>query len=375
MKNILVFYGGVSCEHDISVITGVMALNALKGTNYSPTPIYIDKNGEWYSGEKLFDTAFYSHFDVKKVKKVTLLPQNTELYEVKNGKLKQILKVDAALNCMHGLNGEDGSLSGLMQLCKIPFAAPPTFASSLAMDKYYTKIVLAGLDVACLPYVRICKDTFLKSRNFVLKYIKGRLGYPVIVKPENLGSSIGISKASNDGEAVTALSEAFRYDGKVVVEKALENFREINCACYKSGDRYFVSECEEPVVSGKFLTFDDKYSTPTEKKFPAPLDKKLSAEIKGIVKYIYKKLDFKGVVRMDFLLIGDKVYLNEINSVPGSLAYYLFCDTTEKLGDFIGVLIEDAIDEFIKFKSNDFTFKSDVLSFGGGIKGGKAGNK
>lgn len=371
MKNILVFYGGVSCEHDISVITGVMALNALKGTNYFPTPIYIDKNGEWYSGEKLFDTAFYSHFDVKKVKKVTLLPQNTELYEVKNGKLKQILKVDAALNCMHGLNGEDGSLSGLMQLCKIPFAAPPTFASSLAMDKYYTKIVLAGLDVACLPYVRICKDTFEKSRNFVLKYIKGRLGYPVIVKPENLGSSIGISKARNDDEAVTALGKAFKYDGKVIVEKALENFREINCACYKSGDRYFVSECEEPLVNGDLLTFSDKYSAAPEKKFPAALDKKTSGEIKSIVKFVYKKLDFKGVIRVDFLLLGDKVYLNEINSVPGSLAYYLFCDTTEKLGDFIGVLIEDSIDEFIKFKSNDFTYKSEVLALGTGVKGGK----
>ena len=368
MKNVLVFYGGVSCEHDISVITGVMALNALRGGNYEPIPVYVDKDGEWYSGEKLFDAAFYPEKDCKKLKKVTLLPKSRVLYEIKKDKLKKIVVADAALNCMHGLNGEDGSLSGLMQLCSIPFASPPIFASSATMDKYYTKILLSGLDLAFVPYVKICRETYQKSKNFVLKYIKGRLGYPVIVKPANLGSSIGISKAEGEDEVLAALSEAFKYDGKVVVEKALENFREINCACYKSGDRYFVSECEEPINGGKILTFKDKYSLNTDKKFPADINKKLSAEIKGIVKYVYKKLDFKGVIRIDFLVCGEKVYLNEINSVPGSLAYYLFCDSTERLGDFIGVLIEDAIDEFLKFRSNEFDFKSDVLSFGKSLK-------
>ena len=269
---------------------------------------------------------------------------------------------------MHGLNGEDGSLSGMMQLCSIPLAGPPTFASSLSMDKYYTKIVLAGLNVSFVPYLRICKDTYQKSKNFVLKYISGRLGYPVVVKPANLGSSIGISKADSEDEVLKSLSEAFRYDGKVIVEKALENFREINCACYKSGDRFFVSECEEPLNDGKILTFKDKYDLGAVKQFPADLDEKVSSEIKSIVKYVYKKLDFESVIRIDFLLSNGKIYLNEINSVPGSLAYYLYCDSTEKLGDFIGVLIENAIDEFLKFKSDEFEYKSDVLSFGKSIK-------
>ena len=368
MKNVLVFYGGVSCEHDISVITGVMALNALKGTKYNPIPIYITKDGEWYSGDKLFDISFYNNFDKKRLQRVTLLPQSAVLYSVKNNKLKEIAAIDAGLNCMHGLNGEDGSLAGLLQLSNVPFAAPPMFASSASMDKYYTKIVLAGLDVAFLPYVRICRQTYEKSREFALKFVRERIGYPVIVKPANLGSSIGITKVDKEDELLSALDYAFRYDGKVIVEKALEDFREINCACYKSGDRYFVSECEEPLNGGKMLNFDDKYRLDVKKNFPADIDKKISDNIKRVVKYVYRKLDFKGVVRMDFLIKDNKVYLNEINSVPGSLAYYLFCDTSEKLGDFIGVLIEDAIDEFLQFKSNDFGYKSDVLDFGKSIK-------
>ncbi len=369
MKNILVFFGGVSCEHDVSVITGVMAANSLKGGNYNPVPVYIDESGEWYSGNSLFDVGTYKSFNVKKVYKVALFSGDDNLYRVKNNKIKKLCKADVAINCLHGLNGEDGSLSGLLQLSKIPLASPPTFASAVSMDKYYTKLLLAGLSVASAPYLRICRDNFERSKDFAVGFVKKKLGFPVIVKPANLGSSIGITKVDEEKGLIPALDLAFKYDGKVIVETAFEGFREINCACYKSGDKYFVSECEEPFVSRDILSFADKYGGESEKKFPADLEPRVSKKIKEIVKYVYRKLDFRGVIRIDFLLVGDDVYLNEINSVPGSLAYYLFCKSTDELSDFIEKLCDDAIYERKKFDENTFTYKSEILSGGFSGKG------
>ncbi|MBR1867763.1 MAG: D-alanine--D-alanine ligase [Clostridia bacterium] len=364
MKNILVFFGGVSCEHDVSVITGTMVANSLKGGNFDPIPIFVDENGEWYGGKELFDIGFCSSFDEKKVYKVTVVPGDDALYRIKNRKLKKISKADVAINCLHGLNGEDGSLAGLLQLSGIPLASPSLFASSLSMDKYYTKLLLAGLNVACAPYVRICRDNYERGKEFALDFVKKKLEFPVIVKPANLGSSIGITKVSDEGKLIDALDRAFKYDGKVVVEKAFEGFREINCACYKSGDKYFVSECEEPLLNGDLLSFADKYNGEGVKNFPAEIEPSISKKIKETVKYVYRKLDFKGVIRIDFLLVGNEVYLNEINSVPGSLAYYLFCSSTDQLSEFVERLCVDAINERQKFDSNLFKYKSGILNAG-----------
>ncbi|MBQ7642892.1 MAG: D-alanine--D-alanine ligase [Clostridia bacterium] len=367
MKKVAIFFGGVTCEHDVSLITGVMALNSLKGSDYEPVAVYIDRNGEWYGGDKLTDLGFYSSFDKKKCVKLFMRPGESALYRYKKNKLKLHTEIDAAINCMHGLNGEDGSLAGLLQLCDVPLASPPMFASSASMDKYYTKLLLAGLEVAFLPYLRLKRSNYDGGREYTLKFIEKRLDYPIIVKPANLGSSIGISKATDREGLTLALDKAFGYDEKVIVEHALSDFREINCACYKSGDKYFVSECEEPLLRGDILSFEDKYKSAPEKIFPANIDKKISDKIKETVKFVYRKLDFKGVIRIDFLVKDDKIYLNEINSVPGSLAYYLFCDSTEELSDFLGVLIEDAIEEHKKFKANIFTF--DGGNIASGIKG------
>ena len=353
MKNILVFFGGITCEHDVSVITGVMTANCLDGRGYNSVPVYVGRDGKWYGGDELKNLAVYD--GKRQFKQVTLLPSDEYLYEVKKGK--------------HGLNGEDGSLAGWLKLSRIPFASPSMFSSAVSMDKYYTKIALAGLKVPYLPYVRLQRDNYYKSKGFAKKLVAG-LGLPIIIKPANLGSSIGIAVVKEDKDFYDAVENAFRYDDKVIVEKALTNFREINCACYKSGGKYIVSECEEPVTGKDILTFDKKYKTPAEKKFPADLPEKISNKIRELTAYVYRKLEFTGIIRIDYLLDGEDVYINEINSVPGSLAYYLFVRDTEQFGILLDGIIDEAMAAYRVYESNEFTYDSGLLS-GEYINGGK----
>ena len=361
MKNILVFFGGVSCEHEVSVITGVMTANCLSAKAHV-FPIYVDTEGKWHTGERLKDLSWYKTRDFKTVSDVTVIAGDNTLYVVKNGKLKPLCRTDAAINCMHGVNGEDGTLAGVMRLSKIAFASPGLFPSSVAMDKYFTKLALKGIGADCLPYVKLSRTNYIKKRDLAVKYVFKTLGFPVIIKPANLGSSIGISVAKDKNSLWLALDNAFLYDDKVIAEKALTDFREINCACIKLGGKYLVSECEEPKLSGDILSFSDKYSGEKRSVFPAELDEKIARRIKDVTSYIYRKLDFTGAIRIDFLLCGEKIYVNEINSVPGSLAYYLFVDSTEKFCDLLLESAECAIEDEIDRENNVYTYSSGILN-------------
>ncbi len=365
MKNLLVFFGGVSCERDVSTITGAMTVNALS-RKYNTIPVFIDQNGRWRTGEVLKNLAWYKTRDYKQTEEVAMIPGDSSLYKVKNGKLKFAFKCDAAINCLHGVCGEDGTISGLMKLCGTPFASPSVFASSVSMDKHYTKIALKGIDVKTLPYVKLRRENFYDREQFAVRYVQSFLDFPVIVKPANLGSSIGVSAARNKDELVDALYLAFRYDGKAIVEKALENFREINCACTRVGNRILSSECEEPILSGEILRFEDKYSSEKRATFPANIDANLSKKIRETTEYIYRKLEFDGVIRIDYLVLGDEVYVNEINSVPGSLAYYLFSESLEEFSDILSRTIEDAIERHNASLSDERFYSSNILNLDSG---------
>lgn len=360
-KNVAVFFGGVTCEHEVSIITGVMTVNCISAS-VNVFPVYVDVRGKWHTGERLKDLSWYKTRDFSSVTEVAVFCGDNALYAVKKGKIKEICKLDAALNCIHGLNGEDGTLAGVMRLSKIAFASPGLFASSLSIDKYFTKIALNGIGVETLPYVKMMRANYIKKRALADKYVSSRLVYPVIVKPANLGSSIGISVCKNGDELLNALDEAFRYDDKVIVEKSLTDFREINCACIRIGEKYLVSECEEPLLGGEILSFADKYSGDKKAVFPAELPAKVSAEIKNITSYIYRKLEFRGAVRVDYLLCGEKIYVNEINSVPGSLAYYLFSDSLDKFRALLCETVELAVEEEADRENNVYTYSSDILN-------------
>ena len=362
MKNVIVFFGGESCEHDVSVITGVMALNAIDKTIYNPVPVYIGKNGKWYSHGKMNDVSMFKNVQLKSLKEVVLLPPNKSLYLIKRGRLKELCEIYSAVNCCHGGEGEGGGLYAILKSCAIPCTSAGLFASAMAMDKELTKLALKSIGVFCLSCVRINRDSFYLQREFVFETVKAKLGFPIIIKPARLGSSIGISIAKSVDELEKGLMQAFVYDSKVIVEKALVGFREINCAVYKRAGEVVVSECEEPILNSELLTFSDKYKLPTQKDFPARIDKEISEKIRKITKTIYQKLNFSGVIRIDYLLLEKEVYVNEINAVPGSLAYYLFCKTTDEFCSFLTHLIEQSVDEGRVQLQNKTTFDSGILN-------------
>ena len=364
MKNILVFFGGKSVEHDISIITGVLCLNSIDKLKFNPIPVYVDESGVWYTGDELFDIGNYKNKSFKKLKKVTLIPNDNGLYAIATRKIKKLYNIACAINCLHGVNGEDGCIIGALKIASIPFASPDLFGSSLAIDKDYTKIFLSGINVDRLPYVRIFRQAYYEKKETAIKLIERRFSYPVIVKPATLGSSIGIGVAKNKDELYNSLNSAFNYDDKVIVEKELSGFTEINCSAYKSGDKIIVSECEEPITKNQILSFQDKYQgykTGSNRKMPADISKSVRDKIRSVTEKIYRKADFIGVIRIDYILYENKIYVNEINTVPGSLAYYLFSDTLKGFSDMLTSLINEGIKKHLNYKDRNFTFKSSVL--------------
>ena len=374
MKNVLVFFGGKSCEHDVSIITGVLTVNSINKELFNAIPIYVDKNGEWYTAEVLKDIEWYKSKNLSKLTKVTLISGNDTLYLVHKNKIKPICKIAVAINCIHGLNGEDGVLAGYLKMCNIPFASPDLFASSMSIDKDFTKVFLSGIGVDKLPCVRLFKDSYYQKKQSTIKMLEKKFSYPVIVKPCNLGSSIGIKIAKTEDELIPAIDKAFNYDDKIIIEKAISNFKEINCAAYKSGDKIIVSECEEPISADEILSFNDKYlgsKSGARKNFPADISKELSQKIKTITEKVYRKGDFTGVIRIDYMVLDSKIYLNEINSVPGSLAYYLFCDSVKDFSNMLTELLNEGIKKQILKNNRNYNFNSNILTDIKGVKGGK----
>ncbi len=362
MKNIAVFFGGESVEHDISIITGVMTLNSLDKEKYNAIPVYVSNDGEWFTGKTLNDLAQIKNLQTKKLDRVCLIGGDNSLYIIKGKKLKKLASVSLAINCMHGERGEDGCIVGALAMSKIPFASPDILPSSVCIDKRFTKIFLKGLSVKCLPFVYAEKE--LELENAVIK-----LGFPMIVKPNKLGSSIGIRVANNEKELKEAFLYAKSYGEGVIIEKKISNFIEINCAGYMTDEGIKVSECEQPVGRTEVLSFGDKYEA-GNRVFPADIDKRISDRIKDITKKIYLAMGAEGVIRIDFFLLDGKVIVNEINTVPGSLSYYLFGDTLKSFTIMLNEMISRAEKKYNRSLSVNKKYNSSILS-GVGYKSAK----
>lgn len=363
MKNIAVFFGGQSVEHDISIITGVMTLNAIDKTKFCPIPIYVSKTGEWFTGRSLFELDEFNNLNYNKLKRVCILQGDNVLYQVKKSKLKKIESIYCAINCLHGERGEDGSLFGLLNMCNIPLTSSSLLPSAISMDKSFTKIALKGIGVPTL------KSITIESEDEMEKVLKS-LSFPLVIKPNLLGSSIGISKAIDKESLLLGITNALKYGKKVVIEPFLQQFTEINCAVYRDEKGTInVSECEKPIARDKILSFGDKY-VDGKREFPAKIDKKLSIKIKNLTQKIYDELSFEGVIRIDYFISENKVYVNEINSVPGSLSYYLFSDTIKGFSKMIDSLIMASEKENLRKSSYIKEFSSGILA-GFGSKGAK----
>lgn len=360
MKSVAVFFGGDSVEREVSVITGVTTANAVDSSRYAVIAVYVDKNGVWYVGESLLDLDFYKNFDYKRVKKVTFCSGDNTLYFVKNGRLKRCVEISIAINCMHGDLGENGSFSGLLACHNIALASPSVLPSSISMDKSFTKSVLKGIGVKTLPSILVENG----------KSVRAKITYPVIVKPNSLGSSVGVSLANDKEQLKKALTYAFKYDDKVVIEEFLSGGVEINCAVFKDEKgEVIVSECEKPFARGSYLSFEDKYAS-GKREYPAKISEEISQKIKTVTEKVYKALNFNGIIRIDYFVKGQTVYLNEINSVPGSLAYYFFGESLTEFTNLLTQLIRAGERDFIKRKALERSYNSGILS-GRGCKGVK----
>lgn len=357
-KRIAVFFGGKSNEHDISVITGIYAVNLLRSAHYAVYPVYLPREGGM------------CYADVESVKDITEHEKKfTPAYLFEGGlwnakkRRRELFKIDAALNCCHGGMGEDGTLSSLLKWNRIPSASPDTAISSVFMDKWLGKIAARGLKI---PVARaICiKEGESAS-------IEKAGGFPVIVKPVTLGSSIGIKVAHDEEEFAAALEYAFRFDKKVLIEEYFARKRDVNCAAYRKGEEVITSPLEEVFSNDEILSFREKYEREAKKsRLPAELPENVTREIKEYTARIYESFSCFGVVRADFLIADDKVYFNELNTVPGSLSCYLFGDSLSSAREFLSSLVEEALSKKEEEKETIRTSVLDATVFSGG-KGGK----
>ncbi len=351
-KNIAVVFGGRSNENEISVITGTMACNVLKSGGDTVIPLYISDDNEFYCGDKLTEISAFKNDGFKKFPKAFVVKGGVYVLN-KRGRVKKFLRIDVALNCCHGGSGEGGGVCGLFALNSIPLASAGMFESAAFLDKYYTKLVLKPLGVKTCEYVYLrSPDEFSNAET---------LGYPLIVKPARLGSSIGIECVENSGELKDAVETAFLYDDGVICEKYVSDRREINCAAYYSKGKVITSECEEAVSVGEILSFDDKYAGGGKSVLPADIPDPVSKKIKKITSDVYSRLNMRGIVRFDFLLGGTTVYLSEINTVPGSLSYYLLSGGFKEFYPVLQAVIVQAEEDF-KTAGKKTVLKTGILN-------------
>jgi len=331
--NIAVFFGGESVEHDISILTGVEALKNINKDKYKIFPIYITKDGKW----QLYD-------DVKEPKDLKERRSKNVFFMAGDNHLREkfsifnidIAEIHSALLCMHGTNGEDGVLQGILEASGVAYTSAGVKSSAITMDKVLTKTILKEKGFNVVDGVEVHKSEWYEDYKSIVKKIES-LGYPLIVKPANLGSSIGVSAVETRGELHEAIELVFEMDEKCLVEMKIDA-TELNCSAMRVGD-VETSEVEMIVKNHDFLTFEDKYIAgdkgklkggdlmQSTHKIPAPISDELKDEISFITSGVYKALECDGVIRVDFMLSADGVlYVNEVNTIPGSLAFYLWKD-------------------------------------------------
>ena len=368
--NVAVIFGGESCEHDISIITGVQLINNMNNYLYNVIPIYINKDGKWCTGDGLKDIDNFPN-NLGKLNMCTFIPNSDCLYvKTKFGKLKKYIKIDACILCLHGLRGEDGVVAGIVESSKIPYTSSSICASSVCMDKVVFKYFAKGLGINVVDGIEITESDYYYRKEYIDNSVVD-LGYPLIVKPSRQGSSIGISVCENDNELENALNLAFKYDKSVLVEKFMEIKKEVNVAMFDNKGEYVLSNTEEPLTSDKFLNFDNKYRQNSggfetiKRVVPAGISDEQHKLIVEMASNVYSKLKMFGVVRFDFLITqDDKVYLNEVNTIPGSMANYLFDKQKYPYSKLIELWLSNAV--FRKNKEGEvlFTLDTDVLNNG-----------
>lgn len=394
--SVAVLFGGNSVEHEVSIISALQAIQSLNREKYDIHPVYITKNCEFYTGEKLFEVKNFTNIPalLKESRRVSFVNRNGKTYlvddEVQRFHKRNEIVIDVALPVVHGTNVEDGTVEGFLNLLGLPYAGCDVMASALCMDKYFSKMVLKAAGIPVLDCLKYSAPEQLEMDR-LLDETEAHFGYPVIVKPVNLGSSVGISKADNRDALREAIREAFTYSPRLIIEPAVQNLKEINCSVVGDSDEAEASECESPVNSDKILSYEDKYMSggksaktgggskgmaDLQREVPAKISDELRTKIRETSIRAFKVLECSGVVRIDYLMDQStgEFWLNEINTIPGSLSFYLW----KPVGVEYPVLLDKMIALALKRKRQQeetvFSFDTNLLETfteGSGAKGAK----
>jgi len=395
-----VIFGGESVEHEVSVISAIQAMNKMDSEKYDIIPIYITKDREWYTGEMLKEIETYSDPGlIKRYAKNVVLYEKDGRFLLQNKKgLRGIVKeIDLAFPIVHGTNVEDGVLQGYLQSIGIPFVGGDVYACVVGQDKLFMKEIFQHEKLPVCDYIWFYDNEYDENMDEILKNINN-LGYPVIVKPATLGSSVGIKTAYNENEVKDAIDDAIRYDHKIIVEKLVENLMEVNISVLGNYESASVSAIEQVIPTKDFLTYEDKYIGSSKVKgklgakfktskgmasasriVPAVLKDGLKEEIENVALKAFRALGSAGVVRIDFLIdeATNQIYINEINNIPGSLSFYLWepigKEYTELLDDMINIGIRDYKRRINKTHSFNTNILKGFTELGGlkGMKGSK----
>lgn len=383
-----VIYGGPTVEHEVSIISAVQAMNAINEDKYEVVPIYITKDREWYTGKMLKDMDIYQDFNELKryAKKVVLFKKDgSYILQTVNGIFKKtVTELDVVFPIVHGNNAEDGSLAGYLETIGIPYVGSHVLGSALGQDKVVMKQVFQSNNLPVVDYTWFYDTEYLTNKEEIVSNIN-KLGYPVIIKPASLGSSIGITFVKEENKLDSAIMEAIKYDNKIVVEKAVTNLVEVNCSVLGNYEFRQTGELEEVMGADEFLTYRDKYigngkgskskgMASTNRIIPARIDAKTKTKIEEIAKEAFRVLNLSGVCRIDFLI--DKktkeIYINEPNTIPGSLSFYLWEPAGKSYDKLLDDMITIAIKEFKNKSKKIVSFDTNILSsFGNGFKGSK----
>ncbi len=388
--NVAVFFGGRSVEHEISVISALQAINALDKEKYNIIPVYISKQGRWYTGDNLLEIRNYR--DLKKVVEdaveVFMRPEygDYNLYKASTGMFSKrnpvVAELHVVIPVLHGTNGEDGIFEGVLETIGIPYAGCNTLSSANGMDKITMKMILRESGIPVADYVWFTDRQWLSSKDSIIDRVESKLGYPVIVKPANLGSSVGIGKASDRQELIAKIDNAEKFSQRIIVEHMIEQLKEINCSVLGDADEHESSVCEEPVKTGDILSYEDKYMggskttsgmQASDRRVPADLPEDMSEEIRRMAGETFRVLSCHGVSRVDIMVDekDNRVYVNEINTIPGSLSFYLWEATGVAFPQLMDRLVQLALKRKRAIDRKTFTYDQNIFSLGGGVKGAK----
>lgn len=360
-RTIVVAFGGMSPEHEVSVLTAMQAISSLKDSDYRLQPLYITKSGRWLTGDLLLELENYQ--DLKKLEEEAIactfshddLGKPILLETESKGFFSKPKKhpIYAVIPAFHGSEGENGAFQGACELFNIPFGGSGVFASSLGMDKVKAKELCSAYDIPVTAGVSFNEEEWQDAQNDILESIS-KMDFPVITKPVSLGSSIGVAKATNRQSLIDTIETAFRYDHELVVEKAVTPLMEINCSVLGFGDNLQTSVCERPLGQEETLSFEDKYQNEgqsskgmasADRVIPADIPDELTEKIQQLSRKIFKCFRASGVARLDFLVNADThdVYFNEINTIPGSFSFYLWEESGMNMTELMLELVDIAI--------------------------------